>query len=51
MIQLTTLYHLAKAANWPAIQWDGLHSASTLLDLAGLTGEDRERLEKHGLRA
>ncbi|GCE23600.1 DUF7002 family protein [Dictyobacter kobayashii] len=47
MIQLTSLYHMAEAANWPAIQRDGLHSASTLLGLAGILGEDRERLEKH----
>ncbi len=47
MIQLTSLYHMAEAANWPAIQRDGLHSASTLLDLAGILGENRERLEKH----
>lgn len=46
MIQLTSLYHMAEAANWPAIQRDGLHSASTLLDLAGINGEDREQLEK-----
>jgi hypothetical protein len=47
MIQLTSLYHLAEAANWPVIQRDGLHCASILLDLAGIIGEDRERLEKH----
>lgn len=46
MIQLTSLYHMTEAANWPAIQRDGLHSASTLLDLAGIVGENRERLEK-----
>jgi hypothetical protein len=46
MIQLTSVYHMAEAANWPAIQRDGLHSASTLLDRAGIRGEDRERLEK-----
>ena len=47
MIQLTSIYHMAEAANWPAIQQDGLHCASTLLDLAGISGEDREQLEKH----
>jgi hypothetical protein len=46
MLQLTSLYHMAEAANWPAIQRDGLHCASTLLDRAGISGEDRERLEK-----
>lgn len=47
MIQLTYIYHMAEAANWPSIQQDGLHSASTLLDIAGIFGEDRERLEQH----
>jgi uncharacterized protein DUF7002 len=46
MIQLTSLYHMAEAANWPAIQRDGLYSASTLLDRAGIFGEDREHVEK-----
>ncbi len=40
------VYHLAEAANWPSIQRDGLHSASALLDLAGLAGADRARLER-----
>jgi hypothetical protein len=46
MIQLTSIYHMAEAANWPSIQQAGLHSASTLLDLAGIIAEDRERLEQ-----
>ena len=46
MKQLTHVYHMAEAANWPKIQRDGLHSASTLLDIAGITGPDRERLER-----
>ncbi len=46
MIQLTALYHMAEAANWPAIQREGLHSASALLERAGLSGEEREHLEK-----
>jgi hypothetical protein len=46
MIQVTSIYHMAEAANWPAIQREGLHSASSLLDLAGIIGENRERLEK-----
>ena len=37
---------MAEAANWPAIQRDGLHSASTLLDRAGIVGAERERLER-----
>ena len=40
------VYHLAEAANWPSIQYSGLLSASKLLDLAGLAGADRERLER-----
>ncbi len=47
MIQLPVIYHMAEAANWPAIQQDGLYSASKLLDSAGIVGQDRERLEKH----
>ena len=47
MIQLTYVYHMAEAANWPAIQRTGLHSASTLLDIAGILGQNRECLEKH----
>jgi hypothetical protein len=46
MFKLTCIYHLAEAANWPAIQRDGLQSASTLLDQAGIRGENRDRLEK-----
>lgn len=46
MKQLVRAYHLAEAANWPSIQRDGLRSASTLLDIAGVTGQDRERLER-----
>ncbi len=47
MIQLLYIYHMAEAANWPAIQRDGLHSASTLLNIAGIIGQDREELEKN----
>ncbi len=46
MRRLTRAYHMAKAANWPAIQRDGLHSARALLDLAGIAGKERERLER-----
>jgi Family of unknown function (DUF7002) len=45
MRRLTRAYHMAEVANWPAIQHDGLHSATALLDLAGVTGAERERLE------
>lgn len=46
MVHFTHLYHMAEAANWPEIQRNGLHSASTLLDRAGICGEERERLGK-----
>src|SRR5262249_9644792 len=45
MRRLTRAYHMAEVANWPAIQRDGLHSASALLDLAGAIGAERARLE------
>lgn len=40
------IYHLAEASNWTAIQREGLHSTSALLDLAGVAGEERDRLER-----
>ncbi len=46
MRRLTRAYHMAEVANWPAIRRHGLHSAIALLDLAGVTGEERERLER-----
>jgi hypothetical protein len=46
MKRLVRAYHMAEAANWPAIQRDGLHSASVLLDRAGVTGEERDRLDR-----
>src|SRR6185369_11493339 len=46
MRRLTHVYHMAEVANWPAIQRDGLHSTTALLDLAGVTGAERERLER-----
>ena len=46
MRQLTYVYHMAEAINRPAIQEHGLHSASKLLDSAGVSGQERERLEK-----
>lgn len=39
-------YHMAEAANWPAIQRDGLCSASALMDRAGLVGSERDALER-----
>lgn len=40
------VYHLAEASNWAAIQREGLHCASTLLDRAGIVGKDRRRWEQ-----
>ncbi|MBA3825226.1 MAG: hypothetical protein H0X24_15175 [Ktedonobacterales bacterium] len=40
------VYHMAEAANWPAIQRDGLYSASALLDRAGLVGPARAGWER-----
>lgn len=40
------IYHLAEAANWPSIQRHGLLSASRLMEVAGLTRSDRDRLER-----
>ena len=38
------IYHLAEAANWPSIQRHGLLSAGRLMEVAGLTRADRDRL-------
>lgn len=40
------VFHLAEAANFPSIQQYGLLSASALLDLAGIHGEERIVLEQ-----
>ncbi len=40
------IYHLAEAANWPSIQRHGLLSADRLMEVAGLTKADRDRLGK-----
>lgn len=40
------IYHLAEASNWPLIQRDGLLSARRLMRTSGLTGADRDRLER-----
>lgn len=45
------IYHLAEASNWPSIQRDGLHSASTLFTKSGLTaGPERDCLERRQRR-
>jgi hypothetical protein len=38
---------MAEAANWPSIQRDGLRSATALLDMVGVTGRERARLERN----
>jgi len=40
-----TLYHLAQVENWPSIERNGLLSTHALLDLAGLSGIERKRIE------
>ena len=40
------LYHMAEAAAWPSIQRHGLLSTSALLDLYGITGPERDRIER-----
>jgi len=39
-------YHMAEATNWPAIQRDGLCSASALMDRALIVGPERDELER-----
>ena len=39
------LYHMAEASMWPSIQRHGLLSTSTLLDLYGVAGAERKRIE------
>ena len=38
------LYHLTQTTNWPSIERHGLLSTQALLDLAGISGEERERV-------
>ena len=41
----STLYHLAQVDNWSSIERYGLLSTQALLDLAGLSNEEREYVE------
>lgn len=41
-----TLYHMAERGSWPAIRNYGLLSTSALLDLYGIDGLSRERIER-----
>ena len=40
------LYHMTEAASWPSIRRHGLLSTSALLDLCGIVGVERERIER-----
>lgn len=40
-----TLYHMAQRGSWPAIQERGLLSTSALLDLYGIEGAERKKIE------
>lgn len=40
-----TLFHMAEHGSWPAIRERGLLSTSALLDLYGVTGDERESIE------
>jgi hypothetical protein len=40
------VYHLAEEANWPSIEQIGLLPATDLIARAGLSGVDRDRLER-----
>ncbi|SNT19939.1 hypothetical protein SAMN05216276_102840 [Streptosporangium subroseum] len=40
------VYHLAEAANWPSIEKHGLLPATELITRAGLSGADRQQLER-----
>ena len=40
------VFHLAEEANFASIQRYGLLCANALLDLAGIEGEERSRLEQ-----
>jgi hypothetical protein len=39
------LYHMAEHGSWPSIRERGLLSTTTLLDLYGIKGKERQRIE------
>lgn len=45
IVDCPTLFHMAQRGSWPAIQERGLLSTTALLDLYGLGGETREKIE------
>ncbi|MCW5746461.1 MAG: hypothetical protein KIT36_09705 [Alphaproteobacteria bacterium] len=44
---IARVYHLAEADNWPSIERHGLLSARALLDLPGVSADDRRRVAGH----
>ncbi|MBE7211679.1 MAG: hypothetical protein INR65_11735, partial [Gluconacetobacter diazotrophicus] len=40
------LFHMAEAGSWPSIRRHGLLSTAALLDLYGVSGAERERIER-----
>ena len=40
-----TLYHMAEKGSWPSIAMQGLLSTTALLDLYGVPGEVRQKIE------
>ena len=45
VIRYPTLYHMAEAGSWPSIQRHGLLSTTALLDLFGISGSGRYKIE------
>ena len=41
------LYHMSSDGAWPSLNRHGLLSTSAVLDLAGIAGQQRDRLERH----
>src|SRR4051812_10996812 len=39
------LFHMAESGSWPSVMRHGLLSTSALLDLCGINGNERERIE------
>lgn len=44
--QYPVLYHMAAPGSWPLIAKYGLHCTSSLLDLFGIEGEERRKIEE-----
>jgi len=48
--RIDRVFHLAEAGNWPSIREHGLLSTRALLDLAGVRGAERARIERQQRR-